>query len=119
MPLSSRCAITTISFSESPAFRATRLASSVFRPLIVAVNVSRFTSNPYGASCSVNQRCAPSAPAVPGTRFGYRSVRSWAMTAAALPLNAVSRPGAVSAGGRETVNARRRMGSTTSSQAPR
>ncbi len=71
-PLSSRCAMTTISGGESPMprFSVTRLTSVVRRPSIVDVKGSVCTRKPYGSSWRRNQAAAPLASGVPGLRSG-------------------------------------------------
>ena len=71
VPASSRCAITTMVFSERPGLRATRFWKwTAPWPGTAAVKSSVCTVKPFGVSCAPNQRAAPAAPGLPGVRRG-------------------------------------------------
>src|SRR5581483_3768813 len=105
LPSLSRWAMTTIVFCERPAFEASTLTKRT-RPRegTSAVNVSRWTTKPYGASCAPSQRTALAAPGVPATRSGAVALRSAASARAASGSKAGGRfGGGCSAAGRATL----------------
>ena len=119
VPLSSRCAMTTIAWASRPARRAMRFVElHTCRGPGCLRGSGPCAAEPVGPNWSRTHSAAPRPPAVPG-RDRVVASRDPVQVARRRASNAGGRVGRESGAGRPTVNAASRSGSATRSHVPR